>query len=1186
MYLKKIEVQGFKSFAGRLVFDFDSGITGIVGPNGSGKSNIADAVRWVLGEQSARQLRGGNMQDVIFSGTQARRPLSFARVALTLDNADRYVSCDFDEITVERKLYRSGESEYLLNGSECRLKDINELFYDTGIGKEGYSIIGQGQVEQILSGRPEEKRELFDEAAGIVKYKKRKAESVKKLEDERRNLLRVTDILAELEKQVGPLKAQSEKAREYLKRKEELKALDANLFLLETERIKKESRVLDEKYKTASDELKLMSSRYESTKTEYGKIEEQSDAIEAKLDDAKNKASETKVLRQHLKGQISLLEEQLRAAAVSDERYSERFGDIKSGIEMRRAQLKDLDAEKSDLTRALEKKKTEDEKTNEELRGIRQRILKVREKADAVRSELVRISNDRSFKEGQLQKFEAIKGQLKERSEAVKERLTRLSGEERDARGESARLNELRRDIISEKDARTANIRSCEEKISVLSAEIDEKTKESRLALSEFNREESRLESLKNMAERYDGYGGSIRRVMEKRAQESGILGVVADLIKAPKKYETAVETALGPAIQNIVTEDEKTAKKMISFLKTNRFGRATFLPLSNLKANVSRAVSEAAGENGAIGVASSLVRTDEKYEILSRHLLGRTLVATDIDAAAAIAKKYGQSIRIVTLDGELISPGGAMTGGAFKNSGNLIGRKREIDELTGKVRILKEKSDAALSDSERLREERSALFSRLDDEKAGLADADVRLNTADIGIAQADAKATDAAKETKRLKAEDEELKSRVKALAEESDDVVKRAGEGRVREDELKTDLTGYEDELKKLSEEEGRVLKENEESLISDAKIKQRHDFIAENEERVKAEIAKLKEEEEALLSAKEDLGGDRQRKEEEISGLHKAVADSDEVSSELESAITDFSRQKEELSRKHRDFLEDRERLARDMAGLDKEIFRLNAKKEGYEQAARRQTDYLWEEYELTYDGALKMKDAGMTDINDLRKRIFGLKNVIKQLGNVNVNAIDEYKDVSGRYEFMKLQHADLIEAEGKLIKIIDDLDEEMRARFKERFAEINAEFDKVFKHLFGGGKGELILTDEGGDVLEAGIKIIAQPPGKKLQNMMQLSGGEKSLAAIALLFAIQNLKPSPFCLLDEIEAALDDTNVERFAAYLNALTKHTQFIVITHRKGTMAAADRLYGITMQEKGVSSVVSVDLIEKDLS
>ncbi len=1184
MYLKSIEVQGFKSFAHKIKFDFHNGITGIVGPNGSGKSNVADAVRWVLGEQRVKQLRGGTMQDVIFSGTENRKPLSYASVAITLDNSDHQLSVDFEEVTVTRKLYRSGESEYLINGSGCRLKDVNELFYDTGIGKEGYSIIGQGQIDRILSGKPEERRELFDEAAGIVKFKRRKNMSVKKLEEERQNLLRVNDILAELEKQVGPLERQAETARAYLKKKEELKTYDINMFLLETERLEEQVNEIAGKLNLAKEELAGASQRYDDMKTEYETVEEQVDGIDGAIEKAKSQLNETNLLKQQLENQIELLKEQINSMHMNDAHYDQRARTIASEVGVRKDQLRELGREEDELKRQIDEQTRLENQAKAELVEVQSRIASISASMEQHKDEIMEILNNRASTKAKIQKYDTMLEQIQVRRAGMNRQIIEAREEEeiqcKKLLGYQQELEEISGKIIelSEENSRY------EEKIAVLQEQLAKQTEQFRIGQTAYHREESRLESLKNLTERYDGYGNSIRKVMDCRNHEKGILGVVADLIKVDKEYEIAVETALGGNIQNIVTSDDGTAKRMIGVLKKNRFGRATFLPLTNIRSYAGSIKAEALHEPGVVGTANSLVKVEEKYRTLADNLLGRTLVVEHIDHGLAIAKKYKQSLRIVTLEGELINPGGSMTGGAFKNSSNLLSRRREMEEFERTVKQLKREMDEVEASSDLLRKERAGYYEKMDEINNKLQKAYVIQNTAKMNADQAAAKIRNSRELAESMGEEAKKLDDQITEIVDNQDSINVELDTSERLEQELTKQIEEEQKILDAGHEEEAGKVKRTEEIHLEFASLEQKFTFVDENENRIREEIGKFQDELKELEKNKGGTSKEIEEKERQIGELRETIENSAELFTEIQEEIERFKKEREELNQKHKDFLQKREDLSKHMGDLDKEIFRLESQKENFESASEKQINYMWEEYEITLIRAKELRDANLTDLAKMKKRIQELKGEIRGLGNVNVNAIEEFKNVSDRYEFLKAQHDDLVEAEATLEQIIEELDTAMRKQFREQFARIASEFDQVFKELFGGGKGTLELMEDE-DILEAGVRIIAQPPGKKLQNMMQLSGGEKALTAISLLFAIQNLKPSPFCLLDEIEAALDDNNVVRFAGYLHKLTKSTQFIVITHRRGTMTAADRLYGITMQEKGISTLVSVSLLEEEL-
>ena len=1184
MYLKSIEIHGFKSFANKIVFQFHNGITGIVGPNGSGKSNVADAVRWVLGEQRIKQLRGASMQDVIFSGTELRKPLGYAYVAITLDNSDHQLAIDYNEVTVARRIYRSGESEYLLNGTPCRLKDVNELFYDTGIGKEGYSIIGQGQIDKILSGKPEERRELFDEAAGIVKFKRRKLAAQKKLEDEQQNLVRVNDILSELEKQIGPLEKQSETAKIYLKKKEELKTLDVNMFLLENQRLQEQLKGAQEKYDIASEDLENTSKQYENIKEEYEKIEGQITLLDETIEKNRSALTDTSMLRGKLEGEINVLKEQIHSARNNEEHLKQRREAVLNEIAAKNQDKEGILSDKGQIDEQV----TEIEKKRDEakaaLTAVQSCIEELNNQIEGGKNAIIEALNARATIKSKLGRYDTMTEQVNIRKAELTSRILRMKSDEAQQEETLKALNDEFEKINEE--IRTLNdaVESKEEKLTLLRETLADKDKKLRDTQVSYHQEKSRLEALSNLTERYEGYGGSVKKVMERKEQEKGIVGVVADIIKVDKKYETAIETALGGNIQNIVTDDEETAKRMIGYLKQTKAGRATFLPLTSITHPQEFKNPESLKEKGVLGMADELVHVDEKYRNVAKAMLGRIVVVDQVDNAVRIARKFDYGIRMVTLEGELLVPGGAISGGAFRNNSNLLGRRREMEEMEARVKKYLKEVDTLLQEIEDTKAERNKLRLSLEEDKASLQKKFIEQNTARLNVIKAKERKEEASESSLELKNEEREIESQIQEIRLSKEEISRELQDSETLEKQTEGKIKECQVLLDEKRSEESENLAGVNALEVEVEKMLQQQGFHQQNVDRINAELERSKSElseiEEGLLGNT----GDIEQKENNIRQIEETIQASHTSQSDTEKQLQEDITKKEELSAKQKNFFKDREALSEKMAGLDKEVYRLNAQREKLQDMTESQINYMWDEYEITLSDAAGMRNEELNDLPAMKRDISTLKDQIKKLGDVNVNAIEDYKNLMERYSFLKTQHDDLIEAEKTLEGIITELDTAMRKQFHEKFGEISREFDKVFKEMFGGGKGTLELMEDE-DILEAGIRIIAQPPGKKLQNMMQLSGGEKALTAIALLFAIQNLKPSPFCLLDEIEAALDESNVSRFAKYLHKLTRHTQFIVITHRRGTMEQVDRLYGITMQEKGVSTLVSVNLIDKEL-
>lgn len=1184
MYLKSIEVHGFKSFANKLVFEFHNGITGIVGPNGSGKSNVADAVRWVLGEQSAKQLRGASMQDVIFAGTEMRKPQSYAYVALTITNEDHVLNVPYEEVQVARRVYRSGESEYLLNGASCRLKDVQELFFDTGIGKEGYSIIGQGQIDRILSGKPEERRELFDEAAGIVKFKKRKATAEKNLDVESQNLLRVKDILTELEKQVGPLEEQSEKAREYLHLKEDLKNYEIGLFLQDYDSFHEELEEVSGNIANTERELEEEKARQASTKTEFEQVELKIQAFDEQLERKKEKCNKDRLLCTEIEGEIKVAREKLSSLSDGKEYQAERMANIQAGIEQAEQEKQGyLETQKELLARLAEKQEqesallAEESRLTAELTATSETITDQNAIIDSTAGTSSEINLEKQKTESMMEQNSIRRAEL---NRQILSNKSQMAAAAEDMEREEKALDDIRETLDRERQKKQELLKKAEES-RASAGEVRRQLEEQR---KQYHISNSRLTTLKNITERYDGYGQSIRRVMEQKAKNKGILGVVADIIQVEKKYETAVETALGGNIQNIVTEDEQTAKQMIDFLKKNRYGRATFLPLTTVSAQSGRIRPEVLKESGVIGCVSELVAKEEKYDGLIEYLLGSFVLVDTIDHALKIGRKYHHSLRIVTLEGELLRPGGSMSGGAYKNSSNLLGRRREMEKLEEEIRKIKTSMEKQEQKIDKLEQDAKKAVQKAGEKDDVLREWELKENTASLKYEQAVSVKEEKEAEYHSIVKDGRELEEQKNILEDTLSRIVERLEESQKANETAKSELEQASERIEQVREELSACQQRLTELKVDISTDTSQQEFLAENLEKAERLLKERRTEYEALVNEQDQSDCQAEEMEQSIRQFDQRVEALRGEIAVLEQEIEESSKKKDELMNSQKDFFDRRNEMMERIGKLDKECFRLGSRKEKLEEQLEARINYMWSEYEITYHNAKELTAQSDLSYTRMKSLVTETKDRIRSLGDVNVNAIEDFKNVSERYDLLKTQHDDLIESEEALKKIIAELDEEMRKQFSEKFAQIKSQFDKVFRELFGGGKGTLELVEEE-DVLVAGIRIIAQPPGKKLQNMMQLSGGEKALTAIALLFAIQNLKPSPFCLLDEIEAALDDSNVKRYAKYLHKLTKNTQFIVITHRQGTMSAADALYGITMQEKGVSTLVSVKLIEEQL-
>ena len=956
------------------------------------------------------------------------------------------------------------------------------------------------------------------------------------------------------------------------------------MFLLEMERIESALNEIKEKYEIANQEYQEANESYENIKSEYEKMEQDIADMDEKINSIRENMNQSRLTKGNLESQINLLNEQIRSAENTDELMQSRLDALDKEKEERFSYKAEYEAEKFALDEQIAEIEGKRQEAKAVLDSIQSEISHCTEEIERGKSEIIELLNNKASIKARQQRFDTMAEQVNIRKAQLNQRLLSRKSEEADL---DAVLQEYQKEL-EDVNANIKNLRS-------LAAEMEEQknswqkkaaqtSHELEEAVTEFHKAQSKLESLKNIAERYDGYGNSIRKVMEQKAENKGLLGVVSDLIQVDKKYETAIETALGGNIQNIITEDEDTAKKMIAYLKENRLGRATFLPLTSVDGKGNFKNQDALNEPGVIGLANTLVKCDKKYDGIAAYLLGRVIVTEHIDYAIALAKKNHYSLHIVTLEGEYLSPGGSMTGGAFKNTSSLLARKREIEEFEQKVARLEDKIKEYRNRLEEIKTAQSLLNDDMEENKAKLQEQYILQNTAKLNVERATQQKTESENVFAGLMLENNEIEKQLREINENKDKIAEEIAYAKNRETEIQEENIKLQKILEENAGKEEAAVKAVSDIQVEEAGIRQKAEFVLENLARVNAEIQKYEQERDRVMGEAKDAKVDAERKRQDIEAIRQTILASDENYATQEASLKENIAKKEEMSAIYKGFFQKQEDVSKKISNLDKEIFRLNSQREKLEESSENQTNYMWEEYELTPHAALNLKNEEYGDLPELKKLIAGIKDDIRKLGDVNVNAIEDFKEVSERYSFLKTQHDDLVEAEQTLIGIIEELDAGMRKQFMEKFTEIQREFDLVFKELFGGGKGTLELVEDE-DILECGIRINAQPPGKKLQNMMQMSGGEKSLTAICLLFAIQNLKPSPFCLLDEIEAALDDSNVGRFAKYLHKLTKNTQFIVITHRRGTMAAADRLYGITMQEKGVSTLVSVNLVEGDL-
>lgn len=1179
MYLKRIEMQGFKSFADKTVLEFKPGITTVIGPNGSGKSNISDAIRWVLGEQSMKSLRGAKSEDIIFAGTQARKSLGFAEVSIVIDNNDNKLPIEYSEVTVTRKIYRSGETGYFINKVPCRLKDILELFMDTGIGKDGYSIIGQGKIDEILSNKSEDRRHIFEEAAGIVKYRTRKQESEKKLEQTKLNLLRINDILAEIEANIEPLKLQSDKAKQFLDLREELKSIEVGLFIynINTYKEKLEQLVKDEDIITSQKEAE--DSKMEALQASKEELRQVVDDITAQIENMQNIGFESSNKIEKINSEIGISNERIQNNSANKQRLEAEILEVKSRIEELKEEQKQKLEKKTNLTSNKEKFEKELAEKEAELAELSKK-LSAKELEIEGKKQIVQDNIDKKYElAAEINTQDVNYENLEKRKKQLKNEIDSVISELDSTRYGKNEISKGFYDIESKRNIAVENLEKSVQakeqnmqKLKQYEEEISKLTYTQRM-------KQARHQFLIETEKEKEGYNKTVKSLLVACDKDSnlnkGIHGVLANLISVEKEYETAIEMCLGQSLQNIVTSTEQDAKKMIEYLRTNSLGRASFLPIASVQG---KKLDKLTKMDGVIGIASDLVKCKKEYEQIILSLLGRTVVVEDMDTAIALAKKDKYSFRIVTLKGDIISSSGSISGGSVQTKTvNILGRSREIEDLEKELKKLEKQ----IADKTAEKEEYASSIGDSIEQTAKL-----EKELQEIEIVYATEKQKMVAVEENITR-----LENRLAKLKEEVTQTEKQKEENRLLKDQKEAEiqaLTQQIEELNKVIEEFALNNKDNQ-KYIDDL------NFDITN---LKISVTSFDESESSIEEMVERISQDIKNNEQSIENKNQNILAITEENTKLEQTITEYNNQIEQIKQEVTNSgtkVEElkQERIAKNeklvnteneiqsqfstLESLKEQIIKLDVKKTKLEQDLQQVVESLWNEYELTPNSTEEYQKPN--NVATAQKQVNSLRNKIKDLGSINIDSIEEYKKTKERYDFMSEQRLDLENTASKLRKIIGDMTTTMQNQFKEKFELINKNFNEVFTELFNGGKAELILENEE-NILECGIDIRVQPPGKKLQNMMLLSGGEKAFTAIALLFAILKINPAPFCILDEIEAALDDVNVYRFAEYLKKFCKQTQFLVITHRKGTMEAGDSVYGVTMEENGISKLLSIKL------
>ena len=1181
MRLKALEMQGFKSFPDKTVFNFNHGMTAVVGPNGSGKSNIADAVRWVLGEQSTKNLRGSKMEDVIFGGTKIRKPLGFAEVTLRLDNTDRTLDSDRDEVSVTRRYFRSGESEYMLNGQVVRLRDVHELFMDTGLGRDGYSLVSQGRIADLISSKSGQRRDMLEEAAGISHYRYRRNDANRKLDQAEENLVRLRDILSELESRVGPLKTQSEKAQKFLVLAKEKKELEIGLWLhtIDTTRVK---------LRDQEDKLSIAQGQYDSVEAALTQIETDSEEIIAKsqditvrIDNIRNNSTSYEEKAVQLEGQISVEKNTILHNEQTIERIRRDMSDASNSENTLKKEVEDAQAEIAELLNEIEAKRKELDSAalniadaKNETGEFADRIAEISQKITALTE---KVSEKRIEETTANSSIEEISGRVSNIEGVLSTRngyITELEDKRNACQSQLDKLNDTATEIMNAVSGYSLRVNNRQEKADKLKSAIDARG-------LDILQKKDKIRMLDEMEKNMDGYSGAVKAVVReaKGGALRGIHGPLSQLISVEDRYAIAVETALGSAIQNIVTDSENDAKRAINFLKENKSGRATFLPLTSVK---SKPFTEKGLDDcyGFVDMADRLLDYDKKYDEIIRSLLGRTAVAEDLDSAIVIAKKFSYRFKIVTLDGQVVNAGGSMTGGSRGHNSGILSRTNEKEKLNEQLKKLAAEQEKDNEEYKRLNAELSSAKAELD-----ASEADLKRTQEDIIRKESELALIDGKLDT--ANAALEELRREKKNAS--------------IRITDLEALKSAAQTEIDRLNKEMGSLQADLDVVTHGREKLEEKKEELAQIEAKINLDILALEKDIEAKKEAVDLLNRRMASHEGRLDDLNDEIAIIEKANSDIELKIQELTKQAQEFHELGASAKSDIEALINERTQCDAksaqlrseeraksaerekisgELARLEERKAQMEKQLDDAVNKLFDEYQLTKSDAEALNIV-IEDYQQAHRSLQELKGKIRALGNVNVGAIEEYKEVSERYEFMKAQLDDIEKSRDELNRLIAELTSKMAEQFKAQFVRINNYFGETFVELFGGGKAELILENPN-DVLECNIEIKVQPPGKNVQNIDLLSGGEKGLSAIALLFAILKVAPSPFCIFDEVEAALDDVNVARYARYVRRMTANTQFILITHRRGTMEEADVLYGITMQEEGVSKLLELQTAE----
>ncbi|PKR78591.1 chromosome segregation protein SMC [Halalkalibacillus sediminis] len=1184
MFLKKLDSVGFKSFAERISVDFVPGVTAVVGPNGSGKSNITDAIRWVLGEQSAKSLRGSKMQDIIFAGSDSRKALNVAEVTLVLDNKDQQLPIDYEEVAVTRRVYRSGDSEYLLNKQPCRLKDIVDLFMDSGLGKEAFSIISQGKVEEILSSKSEERRSIFEEAAGVLKYKQRKIKAVKKLTETEENLNRVEDIIHEIDGQLEPLKEQAAIAKDYLEKKEELERFEVSLIVSEIEQIHNEWQEVLSSIERLKEELVEQKSFIEKDEHQVEKYGHSISELDEKIESwQEEKLSLTQLIEQ-VEGKKNVLTERLK-------HFDESKSKLDEDILSKQDHIEQLTFDFDDLTKRLQILESSRAETKQSIKELESEIedsgSSVEERIESLKAEYIEILNEQAANKNEKASVQRQIEQAEHRKERLDERFKQMLSERDEIESDRESREENRRSAKAEIKSKQEQVAAKKSEIEDIQPTINEDEEKLQKGYRMIEQLRSKKEMLEDMKHSYSGFFYGVKSLLQ--AQENnkvrGLHGAVAQLINVPNDYVSAIETALGGQAQHLVVDTDEDARNAIQYLKKSNSGRATLLPMKTIRGRSvdQNSLNSIKGQNGFVGVASDLVEFDGKYESIVKSLLGHILIAESLKDANQLAKLCNHRYRIVTLDGDVVNPGGSMSGGAKKNTNqaSLFTRDQELEEIKEKLDDYENKSESFASQLQKKKENLAERRDELENLEAELSTLTEEHHESDNKYQALEMKLSSLNDQLSVYDQENSQYEKEIEDLNTQLTNLTEKLVEQDTEADELKKNI----DDLS------------NNQSTFKEAQEEYR-EKINHLQIRLAEQDSDIRNQKENVRQAEEELSEQKQQKdnlEQELKALEESHENSQTIEQlgdqlkEARTRLVNVNDQLEQSRNERREIQQAREDLERELKENNRSYDKKNSELQQLEVKANRQDveldnrlNRLSEEYETTFEKA-KAEFGVPDDLQATKEKVKLIKRSIDELGTVNLGSIEEYERIQERYDFLTGQQNDLLEAKATLNEIIDEMDGEMVRKFSHTFEQIQQQFSQVFVELFGGGSAELKLTDPD-NLLETGVDIVAQPPGKKLQHLSLLSGGERALTAIALLFAILRVRPVPFCVLDEVEAALDEANVVRFAQYLKEFSQQTQFIVITHRKGTMELADVLYGVTMQESGVSKLVSVKLEETE--